>query len=113
MWPENIFWRCGMPSTAFSNTVISIFDAVLDERLAPTALEAVAEYVGAAGAAYLLVNKLTRQVSSVVWWGCLSTTRAEYFARYSRMDPFRAVQMNAPCGTFMRLSECLPQSLLR
>jgi DNA-binding CsgD family transcriptional regulator len=102
-----------MPSTAFDKAVASIFDAVLDERLAPIALEAVAEHVGAAGAAYLLVNKLTRQVSSLVWWGCLSGTRAEYFARYSQIDPFREVQINAPCGTFMRLSECLPQSVLR
>jgi DNA-binding CsgD family transcriptional regulator len=102
-----------MPSTEFGETVANIFDAVLDERLAPAALEAVADHVGAAGAAYLLVNKLTRKVSSVVWWGCLSGTRAEYFARYSQIDPFREVQINAPCGTFMRLSECLPQSVLR
>jgi DNA-binding CsgD family transcriptional regulator/PAS domain-containing protein len=102
-----------MPSTAFGKTVTSIIDAVLDDRLATTALKAVADYVGAAGAAYLIVNKLTRQVSSVVWWGCLSATRQEYFARYSQIDPFREFQINAPCGTFIRLSECLPQSVLR
>src|SRR5580704_15417627 len=50
---KTICSRCGMASTAFDKTLASIFDAVLDERLAPTALEAVAGYVGAAGAAYL------------------------------------------------------------
>jgi DNA-binding CsgD family transcriptional regulator/PAS domain-containing protein len=102
-----------MSLAAYAQTVVSIFDAVLDERLAAIALEAVAEYVGAAGAACVLVNKLTRQVSSAVWWGCFLGTRAEYFARYSQIDPFREVQIDAPCGTFMRLSECLPQSVLR
>jgi hypothetical protein len=53
-----------MPLAAFSMTVAGIYDAVLDEALIPTALQGVAEYVGAAGAAYLVVNKLTGQVSS-------------------------------------------------
>ena len=52
-----------VPLIGYDRTVASIFNAVLDERLAAPALEAVAEYVGAAGAAWLLVNKLTRQVS--------------------------------------------------
>ena len=52
-----------MPLTPYSETVTCLFDAVLDERLAPRALEAVSNYVGASGAAYLLVNKLTRQGS--------------------------------------------------
>ena len=102
-----------MPSAAFDKTVTSIFDAVLDEQRAPTALEAVAEYVGAPGAACLLVNTLTRRVSSLTWWGCLSASRADYFARYSQIDPFREFQINAPCGIFLRLSECVPQSVLR
>jgi DNA-binding CsgD family transcriptional regulator/PAS domain-containing protein len=116
LWPilaDYLLDGCGMSLEAYAQTVASILDAVLDEQLMPTALEAVAEYVGAAGAAYLVVNKLTQQVSSAVWWGCLAGSRAAYFARYSRIDPLREVQTNAPCGIFMRLSECLPQSVLR
>ena len=35
-----------MPLDAYCKTVTSAFDAVLDERLTPTALQALAEYVG-------------------------------------------------------------------
>lgn len=101
-----------MPLVKFDKAVASIFDAVLDEQLAPTALQAVAEYVGASGAGCLLVNKLTQQVSSVAWWGCLTGSRTEYLAHYGKIDPFRLIQDRAPVGTFLRLSECLPQSVL-
>jgi DNA-binding CsgD family transcriptional regulator/PAS domain-containing protein len=96
----------------YEKIVAHIFDAVLDEQLTPIALKAVAEYVGAAGAGCLLVNKLTRQVSSVAWWGCLTGSRTEYLAYYSKIDPFRVRQETAVCGTFLRLSECLPQNFL-
>jgi DNA-binding CsgD family transcriptional regulator len=111
--PKTIFSLCDMPSTAFDNTLASIFDAVLDERLAPTALQAVAEYVGAAGAAYLLVNKLTSQVSSVVRWGCSTHNVPAYLTHYSKIDPFRPLQEKLESGSLGRLTERLPQSVLR
>jgi DNA-binding CsgD family transcriptional regulator len=99
--------------TAFGKTIASIFDAVVDERLAPAALQAVAEYVGAAGAGYLLVNKLTSQVSSVVRWGCSNGDIAAYLSHYGKIDPFRPIQEAAPSGSLARVTECLPQSKLR
>jgi hypothetical protein len=43
-----------MSRAAYNRTVASIFDAVLDERLTPAALEAIANYAGVSGASYLL-----------------------------------------------------------
>jgi DNA-binding CsgD family transcriptional regulator len=102
-----------MTPAVYSDTVASIFDAVLDERRTPAALKAVAEYVGASGAAFLLMNKLTRQVSTMAWWGSFTGNRADYLAHYGNIDPFRVLQEEAPSGSFARLSECLPQSILR
>jgi DNA-binding CsgD family transcriptional regulator/PAS domain-containing protein len=102
-----------MSFTAHDRTLASILDAVLDERLAPAALEAVAGYVGAAGAAYLLVNKLTSQVSSVARWGCSTGDIAAYLTHYSKIDPFRQIHEAAASGSLSRLTERLPQSVLR
>jgi PAS domain-containing protein/DNA-binding CsgD family transcriptional regulator len=102
-----------MSLAEYSKTVSSIFSAVLDERLAPTALQSVAEYVGASGASYLLVNKLARRVSSVARWGSFTGSRSEYLAHFSKIDPFRAAQEEAECGRLLRLSDTLPDSVLR
>jgi DNA-binding CsgD family transcriptional regulator len=102
-----------MPLTHYSETVTCLFDAVLDERLAPRALEAVSNYVGASGAAYLLVNKLTRQVTTITSWGSFTGSQADYLAHYSRIDPFRVIQEEAACGELARLSDRLPPSVLR
>jgi DNA-binding CsgD family transcriptional regulator len=102
-----------MPLAAYTKTVASIYDAVLDEALTPTALQAMAEYVGATGAAYMLVNTLTRQVSSRVSWGSFIGSTADYLTHYSKIDPFRALQEKAVCGDLALLSESLPQSVLR
>jgi DNA-binding CsgD family transcriptional regulator len=102
-----------MPLQTYAKTVASIFDAVLDERLTTAALRAVADYVGASGAAYFLVNKLTGQVGSLDFWGSFSGDRADYLAHYSKIDPFRLIQQEAECGRLARLSERLPQGVLR
>jgi len=102
-----------MPSATYDKTVASIFDAVLDEQLTPVALKAAAEYVGAAGAAYLLVNKLTSQVSSLARWGCSNGSVRDYLTHYGKIDPFRPIQEKAASGSLARLTERLPQSVLR
>jgi DNA-binding NarL/FixJ family response regulator len=101
-----------MPLTPYNEAVACLFDAVLDERLAPAALKAVANYVGASGAAYLLVNKLTRQVSTITSWGCFTGSQADYLTHYGRIDPFRVIQEEAASGALARLTDCLPPSVL-
>jgi len=109
----NVLGECGMSLAAYGKTVATVFDAVLDERLSSAALEAIAKYVGASAASYLLVNKLTQQVSAVARWGSFVGISAEYLAHYSKIDPFRVIQAEAGCGAISQLSECLPQSVLR
>jgi DNA-binding CsgD family transcriptional regulator/PAS domain-containing protein len=101
-----------MPLTPFNEAVTCLYDAVLDERLAPTALKAVAECVGASGAAYLLVNKFVGQVSTITWWGSFTGSQADYLARYGKIDPFRVIQEKAACGELVRLSDSLPAHVL-
>jgi DNA-binding CsgD family transcriptional regulator len=102
-----------MPLAAYSETVARVFDAVLDERQVPNALKAIANYAGATGAAYLLVNKLSGQVSTVVRWGSFAGSQAEYLAHYSKIDPFRVIQDRTACGALSWLSDSLPPSILR
>src|SRR6202035_2669615 len=105
--------ECGMRVPTFGHTVTSIYDAVVDDALIPAALKAVAEYVGAAGAAYVVVNKLTGQVSSRITWGSHTGSAADYLTHYSKIDRFRVIQQKEPCGNLVRLSECLPDGVLR
>jgi DNA-binding CsgD family transcriptional regulator/PAS domain-containing protein len=101
-----------MRSISYRETVTRLFDAVLDERLAPDALEAVAGYAGASGATYFLVNKLTRQVSTITRWGSFTGNQADYLAHYGKIDPFRVIQEEAECGALARLSDRLPARVL-
>jgi DNA-binding CsgD family transcriptional regulator len=102
-----------MSLDAYDKTVASIFDAVLDERLTPVALQAVAEYIGAANVSYLVVNKLTRRVSSVARWGSFTGGRPEYLTYFSKIDPFRVIQEEAKPGEVFQLSDCLQPEVLR
>lgn len=101
-----------MPSATFSKTVGSIFDAVLDERQTPTALEAVANFVGGSSIVYLLVSKFTGRASTSVLWGSFTGNRADYLAHYSKIDPFLAILEEGACGSLTVLSERLSQSRL-
>src|SRR5580704_7592523 len=88
-FPPNVPGWCGMRFAAYGKTVAGIYNAVLDEALSPAALQGVAEYVGAAGATYTLVNRFTRRVGSRVSWGSFTGNTADYLAHYSKIDPFR------------------------
>jgi DNA-binding CsgD family transcriptional regulator/PAS domain-containing protein len=98
----------------FDQTVASIFDAVIDDRQTPIALEAVAKFVGVSGVGCVMRNKFTGQASSAVWWGCFTGRPADYISHYSKIDPSRGIWDDAAaCGTLLRVSECLPGSILR
>jgi len=101
-----------MPLAAFSETVASIFNAVADDKLIPTAMQAVTEYVGAASTAWLIINKLTGKVSSRVSWGSFAGRSADYLGYYSKIDRYRLLLEGQPCGKLVRLSEALPESYL-
>ena len=104
--------RRNMPPPVFGKTLASIFDAVLDERQSSTALEAVAKIVGVSSVVYLLVSKFTQRVSTSVLWGSFTSSRADYLAHYSKIDPFLVILEEAACGSLTVLSERLSQSRL-
>lgn len=102
-----------MDDREHSKTVEHIFNAVLDGSLTNRALQAIAEYVGASTATYLLVNKLSGQVSTVTRWGSFSGSREDYLSHYGKIDLFRPLQEKAQSGCLLRLSEELPNAALR
>ncbi len=106
-------WEHWMLDREHSETVEHIFNAVLDSSLTDRALQAIAEYVGVATATYLLVNKLSGQVSTVARWGSFTGIRADYLTYYAKIDPFRPLQEQAVLGNLLRLSEHLPPAMLR
>ena len=102
-----------MPDREHNETVEHIFNAVLDSSLTDRALQAIAEYVGVATASYLLVNKLSGQVSAVARWDSFTGSRADYLTYYAKIDTFRPLQEEPASGSLLRLSEQLPQTMLR
>ena len=102
-----------MALAEYGKTVATLFDAALDERVTPAALETIAEHLGSSGADYLIVNKFTRQVSSANCRGIFAGRRKDYLAHYSKIDPFLAIQETAACGSLTLLSERVPRSVLR
>jgi DNA-binding CsgD family transcriptional regulator len=103
-----------MPLAAFSKTVTSIFAAVVDDGQTSAALEAVAKFVGVSGVGCVMQNKFTQRISSATWWGSFTGRPADYVSHYSKIDPSRAIWDEASaCGRLLRVSESLPQSLLR
>jgi DNA-binding CsgD family transcriptional regulator/PAS domain-containing protein len=102
-----------MPLVAFSRTVADIFAAAVDDRQTPRALEAVAKFAGVSGVGCVMRNKFTGPISSAAWWGSLTGRPADYMSHYGKIDPSRAIWDDAAtCGRLLRVSECLPQSLL-
>jgi hypothetical protein len=102
-----------MALAEFARVSTKIYAAVLDDEQLLPALQAVAEYVGAAGAGCLLIDKRVNRVKAVNSWGCFTGSMAEYRSHYSTIDPFRMARAEAPCGHWLRATECLPDSALR
>jgi DNA-binding CsgD family transcriptional regulator/PAS domain-containing protein len=74
----------------------------------------VAKFVGVSGVGCVMQNKFTGQISSAAWWGIFTGRPADYMGHYSKIDPTRAIWDDAAaCGRLLRVSDSLPQSLLR
>jgi len=61
----------------------------------------------------LLVNKLSGQVSTVARWGSFTGSSADYLTYYGKIDAFRPLLEKAASGSLLRLTEHLPQKMLR
>jgi DNA-binding CsgD family transcriptional regulator/PAS domain-containing protein len=88
-----------------------ICEAALEPGEWPRVLGSIAEYVGAIGAAYILTNKQNGRVEWISLAGPSVGLEPDYVTHFAALDPYTPV-LDATPG-WVRLSECLPQSVLR
>jgi DNA-binding CsgD family transcriptional regulator len=101
-----------MNSRRSRGTISSIYDAALVPHLWPAALQSVMDEVGAAGAGYCVFNKRTGRVEWLSQSGPLVGREADYFSYYHALDRYRPILETHPAGRWLRISECLPETVL-
>jgi hypothetical protein len=69
------------------------------------------EALGAAGAACIVANKSSNRADWVCFSGLSERFRSDYVDHFARLDPFLP-HLNV-ARRWIKLSDCLPQSLLR
>src|SRR6202051_2561983 len=102
-----------MISQRSRRTISSIYDAALVPDLWPAVLQSVMDEAGAVGAGYSLFNKRTERVGWLSQSGPLVGREADYFSYYHALDRYRAILEALPAGRWLRISECLPETVLR
>ena len=93
--------------------ISNIYDAALMPDLWPAALQSIMEAVGAVGAGYCVWNRQTGRAEQLSLLGPLVDTGAQYVSYYQALDPHLAMVEAAPPGSWVRLSESLPRTVLR
>ena len=94
-------------------TISSIYDAALVPDLWPAALQSVMDEVGAVGAHYGVFNKRTESAEWLSQSGPLVELEADYLSYYHALDRHRPMIAAVPVGRWLRISECLPETVLR
>ncbi len=102
-----------MSSGPILKIVSRFYEAIVKPDLWPAALEAVAEFAGAAGATYLHRHIRTGLIQFLVAWGPVAEAEAGYIDRYAGLDPYAPVLNTAAPGTWLRATDCLPEAVLR
>ena len=97
-----------------SSLLQNIRGGICDAALAPSAwsrvLPQLTEYLGAAGAAYILTNKGTGQVECIALSGPSIELQSAYLTHFAAVDPYRPLLDEKP--GWLRVSECLPKAVL-
>jgi hypothetical protein len=75
----------------------------------PEALEALTDATGVVGAALIILNKSSGNVGEACFFGPSSGLKTDYVRHYAALDPYSPLLD----GSWKKLSECLPESLLR
>ena len=97
-----------------STSVVSrVFDAALSPESWPLALEAVAETVGAIGAAYIVRSKETAGVEWISLSGPSAALEANYVSHYAAIDGYSPLIDASAQGRWLKLSKCFSKSRLR
>jgi hypothetical protein len=89
--------------------VTTIHDAAVSPEAWPEALKALTDAADAAGAALIVLNKDTGNVDEAYFFGLSAGFRSAYVRHYAALDPYSPLLD----GGWIRLSECLPDSVLR
>jgi len=92
-----------------SRLMSKLHDAGLAADAWPEALQSLSDAVGVAGAAYITFNKITGRVDWACFSGPSERAKPEYVRHYAALDPY-SLLLDA---SWTKLSECLPDALLR
>src|SRR5260370_11073376 len=94
---------------AMSSAVSRIHDAAASPEAWPQALAALTDAMGVAGAALIISNKSTGNVDEACFSGLSAGFKSDYVRHYAAVDPYSPLLD----GSWKKLSECLPEQLLR
>jgi DNA-binding CsgD family transcriptional regulator len=97
----------------FTCIISTAYDAAISPNRWASALQAVTSYVGAAGAAYIIFEKQSRQVDWACFTGPSVEMKRDYVRHYAALDPYLPILTSAPYGKWLALSECLSEPVLR
>ena len=87
----------------------TIHDAAASPEAWPQALAALTDAAGVAGAALIISNKRTGNVEEAWFSGLSAGFKSDYIRQYAALDPYSPLLD----GSWIKLSECLPESMLR
>jgi hypothetical protein len=92
------------------DSLVSIFhEAAISPGAWPEALKALTEAAGIAGAALIISNKRTKNVDEAYFHGLSVGFKSDYIRHYAALDPYLPLLDSS----WNKLSECLPDALLR
>jgi hypothetical protein len=89
--------------------VSTFHDAAVSTEAWPQALKALTDAAGVAGAALIIFNKSTGNVDEACFSGLSAEFKPDYVRHYAALDPCSPLLD----GSWLKLSECLPESMLR
>jgi hypothetical protein len=92
-----------------SSLALTIHDAAASPEAWPQALAALTDAAGVAGAALIISNKRTGNVEEAWFSGLSAGFKSDYIRHYAAVDPYSPLLD----GSWIKLSECLPESMLR
>jgi hypothetical protein len=87
----------------------SLVSTFHDPEAWPHALKASTDAAGVAGAALIILNESTGSVDEACFSGLSGGIKTDYIRHYAAVDPYSPLLD----GGWKKLSECLPDSLLR
>ena len=92
-----------------SSVVSKFHDAADSPEAWPDALKALTDAAEVAGAALIILNKSTGNVDEVCFPGLSAEFKSDYLRYYAAVDPYLPLLNEG----WKKLSECLPDQLLR